>query len=103
MTDLSHAQDASEDLRRALDPEVAGSDLMPFAVHRAAEVRAAVAARPDCPIAALTSLGFDHDRAVLEALLKNPRTPSSVVRKLADHRDPRVSDQAVQRLRNTFR
>ncbi len=103
MTDLSHAQDASEDVRRALDPQTAGSDLMQFAVHRTAAVRAAVAARQDCPVAALTSLGFDHDRTVLEALLRNPKTPSSVVRKLADNRDPRVSDLAVQRLRNAFR
>lgn len=103
MADLSHASDIAADVRRALDSEITGNALLPFATHRAAAVRAAVAGRSDCPVAALTSLGFDYDRSVLEALLRNPTTPSTVVRKLADHRDPRVSDLAVQRLRNAFR
>jgi hypothetical protein len=62
-----------------------------------------VAARADCPVGALISLGHDHDIAVLEALLRNVRTPSSVVRALADHRNQAIADLAVQRLRNSFR
>lgn len=88
---------------RALDPDLTGSALLPFAAHRSPRVRAAVAARSDCPAGALISLGHDHDLSVLEALLGNVRTPSSVVRALADHRNQRVSDLAVQRLRNGYR
>ncbi len=97
------ASGASEDVKRALDPDVTGADLLPLAVHRDPAVRAAVAVRPDCPMGALVSLGHDSSLDVLSALLENPRTPSSVVRRLADHRDPRISDLAVQRLRNAFR
>lgn len=100
---ISPARGASEDLTRARDPEVTGADLLRLAVHRSGEVRAAVGSRPDCPVAALVSLGHDHDHAVLAALIANPRTPSSVIRALADHRAPAVSDAAVQRLRNSFR
>lgn len=103
MVGLPSAQDASQDIARATDPAVTGSDLLPYAAHRSAQVRAAVAGRTDCPLGALVSLGHDYDATVLLALLSNPRTPSSVVRKLADHRDVRVSDAAVQRLRNAFR
>ena len=60
-------------------------------------------ARTDCPAGALISLGHDYDASVLRALLGNPRTPSSVVRRLADHRDLAIADAAVQRLRNSFR
>lgn len=97
------ARGASEDVARALDPEITGSGLLPLAVHRDPAVRAAVASRSDCPVGALVSLGHDGNLDVLSALLGNPRTPSSVVRRLADHRDPRISDVAVQRLRNAFR
>jgi len=103
MTALPPAQDAAADLMRAADPNVTGNDLLPLAAHRTGTVRAAVASRTDCPVGALVSLGHDHDVDVLLALLHNPRTPSSVVRHLADHRDTRVSDAAVQRLRNAFR
>ena len=103
MMSLPPARDASDDVLRALDPDLTGSALLPYAVHRNAEVRAAVAARADCPAGALISLGHDHDVVVLEALLRNVRTPSSVVRALADHRNQRISDLAVQRLRNGYR
>lgn len=96
-------RDAPDDVLRARDPQVTGPDLMPLAVHRDPQVRAVVAARADCPPGALISLGHDHQLVVLEALIANPKTPSSVIRNLGDHRNPRVSDLAVQRLRNSFR
>lgn len=103
MMELPYARSTSGDLARAMDPEVTGNELLPYAVHRSAEVRAAVAARTDCPMGALISLGHDHERVVLEALLRNVRTPSSVVRALADHRNQKIADLAAQRLRNSFR
>lgn len=103
MSGLSSAHDADQDVARAADRDVTGSDLLPYAAHRSARVRAIVAARPDCPMGALVALGHDHDPSVLLALLRNARTPSSVVRALADHRERTVSDAAVQRLRNAFR
>ncbi|MDN4478130.1 hypothetical protein [Demequina lignilytica] len=97
------ATDLATDLLRARDPEAMPSDLLPLAAHRESSVRAIVASRADCPVAALTSLGHDRHPDVLRALLANPRTPSSVVRRLADHRDAAISELAVQRLRNSFR
>jgi hypothetical protein len=52
---------------------------------------------------AIIALGHDHDIRVLEAVIRNVRTPSSVIRSLADSRNSRISEQAVQRLRNSFR
>lgn len=100
---ISQARGASEDVARALDPQVSGSDLLPLAVHKSPAVRAAVASRPDCPMGALISLGHDHNTDVLTTLIRNARTPASVIRSLADHRNPAIADAAVQRLRNSFR
>ncbi|NTV39628.1 MAG: hypothetical protein HGA51_06680 [Demequinaceae bacterium] len=103
MMGLPYARSASDEVARAVDPAVTGSELLKYAVHRSAFVRAAVASRTDCPVGALISLGHDHDLTVLEALLRNVRTPSSVVRALADHRNQKIADLATQRLRNSFR
>lgn len=81
--------------------EVTGPELLTFAAHQDPDVRAVVAARIDCPVSAFISLGYDHSPQVLQALLVNSATPASVVRKLADHRDPQVSEVAIQRLRNS--
>lgn len=81
--------------------EVTGPELLTHAAHADPAVRAVVAARADCPMSAFISLGHDHDVAVLAALLANPTTPTSVIRKLADNRDPQVSELAIQRLRNS--
>ena len=91
------------DLDRAKDPDVTGANLLSLAVHAEPSVRAVVAARVDCPVGALISLGHDHRAEVLLALLTNPRTPSSVVRNLADHRDSKVAMAAERRLRATYR
>ncbi|MFW7414553.1 hypothetical protein [Demequina sp. SO4-18] len=100
---FSSARGAPEDVVKALDPNVTGPDLLRLAVHREPSVRAAVASRRDCPTGALISLGHDHATEVLEALIANPRTPSSVIRNLADSRNVQISGSAVQRLRNSFR
>lgn len=92
-------QDQQVDLARAT--EVTGPELLTFAAHHDPDVRAVVAARHDCPMSAFISLGYDHSPEVLKALLANSATPSSVVRKLADHRNPDVSEVAIQRLRNS--
>lgn len=80
-----------------------GTDLLSLAVHRDPEVRATVAARTDCPPGALISLGYDHSPDVLLALIRNPRTPSSVIRRLGDNRLMPIADAAIQRLSNTYR
>jgi len=103
MVGISSARGLTDDEARAIDPNVTDTALLPLAAHRDATVRSAVAARTDCPVGALISLGHDHDIGVLEAVLHNVRTPSSVVRALADHRNPRVSGLAIQRLRNSYR
>lgn len=100
---LTSTRNSSADLARALDPHVVGQELLPLAVHRDAKVRAAVAGRTDCPMGALIALGHDSDVRVLEALIRNVRTPSSVIRSLADSRNSKIADLAVQRLRNSFR
>ena len=94
------AQDYQLALERATQPDVTSSELLSLAVHREPAVRAAIARRNDCPAGALISLGHDHRPEVLLALISNPRTPSSVVRNLADHRTQQVSDAAEQRLRS---
>ena len=81
--------------------EITGPELLTYAAHQDPAVRAVVASRLDCPMSAFISLGHDHAPEVLEALLANPSTPTSVVRKLADHRDSQISEVAIQRLRNS--
>jgi hypothetical protein len=100
---ITPARGLSADVARALEAQLESPELMRLAVHQNPAVRAAVGSRQDCPVGALISLGNDHSIEVLEALLRNPRTPASVIRKLADHRNQRISDAAVQRLRNQLR
>lgn len=97
-------QDAADHVQGELlarAAEVTGPELLTYAAHSDARVRATVARRADCPMSAFISLGYDHSLEVVRALLDNPATPTSVVRKLADHRDPDVSEVAIQRLRNS--
>lgn len=92
-------QDYELALERAMQPDIATSELLSLSLHREPAVRAAVARRADCPAGALISLGHDHRPEVLLALISNPRTPSSVVRNLADHRAQQVAIAAEERLR----
>jgi hypothetical protein len=89
-------------LERAAVQDVTSTELLSLAVHREPAVRAAVARRTDCPAGALISLGHDHRPEVLLALIANPRTPSSVVRNLADHVAQPVADAAEVRLRGIY-
>lgn len=100
---LSSIRGASEDLARAQDPLVKGQDLLPLAVHRDVKVRMAVASRPDCPMGALIALGHDGDTRVVETIIRNVRTPSSVIRALAQHRNSRIAGLAEHRLLHSFR
>jgi len=87
----------------AAEPNITSVELLSLAVHREPAVRAAVAARTDCPAGALISLGHDHRPEVLLALITNPRTPSSVVRNLADSKFSAVAYAAEERLRGIGR
>ena len=89
-------------LERATRSEIATTELLSLALHREPAVRATIARRTDCPAGALISLGHDHRPEVLLALITNPRTPSSVVRNLADHRVQQVADAAEERLRGIY-
>jgi len=97
---------STEDLQVALErakiEDVTSTELLSLAVHREPAVRAAVARRMDCPAGALISLGHDHRAEVLLAVISNPRTPSSVVRNLADHHTQQVATAAEERLRGIY-
>lgn len=99
---MSAAKRYADDIARALDPNVTGVDLLPLAVHRATEVRAAVASRPDCPMGALLALGHDRSVEVVTALLRNPRAPETLIRQLAEHRRPEIAEAALNRLKRNL-
>ncbi|MFV0287521.1 MAG: hypothetical protein ACK5IM_14220 [Demequina sp.] len=94
---------SADEVLAARAEDLPHEELLRFAVHRDPQVRATVAGRADTPAGALISLGYDSSPDVLMALLANPRTPSSVVRKLSDHRLSLIAEAAVQRLRNNYR
>ncbi len=88
-----------EDVARALNPEVRGSELVALAAHRDTSVRAAVASRSDAPMATLICLAHESDRRILEALVGNPGSPPWVLRQLAVDRRAEISERALARLR----
>jgi hypothetical protein len=90
---------STEDVARALDPEVARMDLVALAAHRDMRVRAAVASRIDAPMASLISLAHEDDLRVREALVANPSSPLWVIRTLAADRRPQIRGRAFARLR----
>ncbi len=87
-----------EDVSRALDPAVRGTELVALAAHRDVNVRAAVASRPDAPMASLISLAHERDKKVLLALAANPASPVWVIKKLALERREDVRAVAAERL-----
>jgi len=99
---MSPAKRATDDIARALDPNITGVDLLPLAVHRNPEVRAAVASRPDCPMGALLALGHDRNPDVLGALVRNGRAPETLIRQLAEHRRSEIRDAALMRLKRNL-
>ncbi len=93
------ARSYAEDVARALDPHVRGTELVALAAHRDAGVRAAVASRTDAPMASLISLAHERDARILHALLDNPASPLWVVRLLASERRAAIRERASARLR----
>lgn len=89
----------ADDIDRALDPDVARSELVKLSVHRDMRVRAAVASRVDAPMASLISLAHERDARVREALLGNPSSPLWVLHALAADNRPAIRDRALARLR----
>lgn len=93
------ARGYDEEIARALDPAVRGTELVALAAHRDVRVRAVVASRTDAPMASLISLAHERDGRVLTALANNPASPRWVLQKLAYERDEAIRDRALARLR----
>ncbi len=96
---LSLTRTKSEDLVRARDPQTSRAELVALAAQGRADVRAAVAARLDCPLATMLSLAHESDVRVLEALASNPNAPRSVLERLASHKRGSIGELAQRRLR----
>ena len=89
----------SEDLLRARDLQTSREELVRLAAHRDPVVKAAIAARRDCPLASMFALVQESDARVLEALASNASAPRSVVERLAKHKRPAISSLAARRLK----
>jgi hypothetical protein len=96
---FTFTRQTDEGLAQAVDPRTPRIDLVHLASHKRAEVRAAVAARRDCPLATMLALVHDREGDVLEALAINPSVPQVVLEALAAHRKDAVRVLAVRRLR----
>lgn len=88
----------SDDLLRALDPEVTGAALVALGSSRDNSVKAALAARTDCPMALMFSLAQENDAKTLDALVRNPSVPAGVLGHLAQSKRAQVRDLAKERL-----
>jgi hypothetical protein len=88
-----------EGLAQAMDLRTPRIDLVHLASHKRADVRTAVAARRDCPLATMIALVHDHEGDVLEALALNPSAPQVVLESLAAPRKDAVRVLALRRLR----
>jgi hypothetical protein len=88
----------AEALLRAEDPDTSGADLVTLAASRDGAVKAAVAARPDCPMASMFALAQDDEPRVLNALLDNDAVPDSLIVHLAQHRRRAIREVAHKRL-----
>lgn len=88
-----------DDRLRALDPLTTRAELVQLAAHRHTEIRAMVAARTDCPLAAMLSLVHEADQRVLEALAANPMSPRAVLEVLVTSKRDAVRALASRRLR----
>lgn len=88
-----------DDRIRALDPQTPRADLVHLAAHRRNEIKAVVAGRTDCPLAAMLALVHEADTRILEALAANPAAPRAVLEVLALSRRESVRALANRRLR----
>ncbi len=89
----------NEDRLRALDPRTPRAELVGLAAHRKPAVKAAVAARRDCPLASMFALVHETDTRVLEALASNVSAPRSVLEQLSLHKREGIRALATRRLK----
>ncbi len=121
---FSRAPGASPAVIAASDPALTKNELLELGGSRNHAVRAAVAARPDCPLGLMVTLAHDvsvdvrvavamndhaqrsvmqylaSDRAVpvVVALVSNPALPRDILEELAFHRQQRVRLAAAERI-----
>jgi hypothetical protein len=121
---FNYAPGASVDVQAAFDPALTRERAVELGNSRNAIVRAAIAARADCPLGLMVTLAHDYsadvraavarnshaqrtvmaylatDRSVdvLTALLQNPSLPGEIVEELAFHKKSAVRGAAAARL-----
>ena len=88
----------ADDLHRAEDPNTPATELIGLSLHKDSGVKAAVAARKDCPLATLLNLALEDDTRVVEAVAANPMLPGRVLEMLAEHKRGSVRVIARRRL-----
>ncbi len=97
---ITFTRHADDGLAQATDPLTARLELVRLASHRKHEVRGAVAARRDCPLATMLTLAYDSHPHVVESLALNPSSPRVVLEALASHRRESVRALVARRLRH---
>lgn len=121
---FNYAPGASAEVAEAAQPGLHKTHIMALGSSRNTLVRAAVAARPDCPLGLMVTLAHDYhvdvraavarngsaqrtvmaylsaDRSadVLRALLENPSLPADILEELAFHKKSDVRAAAARRL-----
>ncbi len=96
---ITFTRHTDDGLAQATDPGTPRMELVHLASHRNHEVRGAVAARRDCPLATMLSLALDPHPQVVESLALNPSVPRVVLDALASHRRASVRTLVARRLR----
>lgn len=97
---ITFARHTDDGLAQATDPLTPRMELVLLASHRKHEVRGAVAARRDCPLATMLALVHDPHPRVVESLALNPSVPRIVLEALASHRRESVRALVARRLRS---
>jgi hypothetical protein len=96
---ITFTRHADDGLAQATDPGTPRMELVHLASLRKHEVRGAVAARRDCPLATMLTLVHDSHPHVVESLALNPSVPRVVLESLASHRRESVRTLVARRLR----
>jgi len=96
---ITFTRHTDDGLAQATDPLTARMELVHLASHHKHEVRGAVAARRDCPLATMLTLVHDTHPYVVESLALNPSSPRVVLEALASHRRGSVRVLVARRLR----